>query len=194
MADLHPFGDKTALYDWDKSGQELNSPNPVYDSSIQQWASDPVNLMHYYTDPASTQWSEDGSDGNSLTLQNLIDFAKAQGKPIAIAETGAGSTSDGADVPDNPTFVQWLSNTLQNAGVPVDFVNIWDSNGGGNYEFSNPSDGKPQEAAAWAQYFGAQGTSSTTSPTTPSTTPSTTPTTPSTPTTQQRPTPPPPQP
>jgi Ca-dependent carbohydrate-binding module xylan-binding len=154
--DLHPYGNQSALYDWDKSGQVLNSANPVYDSSIQQWASDPANLMHYYTDPAATQWSADGSDGHSLSLQDLIDFAKAQGKPIAIAETGAGSTSDGAGVADNPTFVQWLSNTLQNAGVPVTFVNIWDSNGGSNYEFSAPSDGKPLEAAAWAQYFGAQ--------------------------------------
>jgi hypothetical protein len=40
--------------------------------------------------------------------------------------------------------------------VPVTFVNIWDSNGGSNYEFSSASDGKPLEAAAWAQYFGAQ--------------------------------------
>jgi Ca-dependent carbohydrate-binding module xylan-binding len=159
-ADLYPYGNQNALYDWDKSGQVLNSSTPVYDSSIQQWASDPMNLMHYYTDPAATQWSEDGSDGHSLSLQNLIDFAKAQGKPIAIAEAGAGSTSDGAGVSDNPTFVQWLSNTLQNAGVPVTFVNIWDSNNGGNYEFSSPSDGKPLEAAAWAQYFGAQNPSS----------------------------------
>src|SRR3984893_8660553 len=29
------------------------------------------------------------------------------------------TTSDDAGVTDNPTFVQWLSNTLQNAGVPV---------------------------------------------------------------------------
>jgi Ca-dependent carbohydrate-binding module xylan-binding len=156
--DLYPYGNQSALYDWDKSGQVLNSANPVYDSSIQQWASDSANLMHYYTDPAATQWAADGSDGHSLSLQELIDFAKTQGKPIAIAETGSGSTSDGAGVADNPTFVQWLSNTLQNAGVPVTFVNIWDSNGGSNYEFSSPSDGKPLEAAAWAQYFGAQAT------------------------------------
>jgi hypothetical protein len=159
-SDIYPF----SLYDWDKSGQQINSPNPVYDSSLQTWASDPVNLEHYYTDPASDQWSLDGSGGSALSLQSLIDFAKAQGKPIAIPETGAGNTADGAGVSDNPTFVHWLSSTLGNAGVPVDYVSIWDSNGNGDYEFSNASDGKSQEAAAWAQYFGAQSTS--TAPTT----------------------------
>jgi len=34
-------------------------------------------------------------------------------------------------------------------------VNPWDSNGGGNYEFSRANDGKPAEAAAWARYLGA---------------------------------------
>jgi hypothetical protein len=159
--DVYPYGEPTALYDWDKSGQVLNSSHPVYDTSLAEWASDPVNLTHYYTDPASTQWSLDGSDGRSLSLQNLIDFAKAQGKPIAITEAGAGNTADGAGVPDNPTFVQWLYDTLTNSGVAVSFVNIWDSNGGGTYQFTSPSDDKPLEAAAWAEYFGARGTAET---------------------------------
>jgi hypothetical protein len=154
--DVYPFTYNSGIYDWDKSGQQLNSSNPVYDYSLQQWASDPVNLEHYYTDPASDQWSLDGSGGSALSLQNIIDFAKSQGKPIAIGETGAGNTSDGAGVSDNPTFVQWLSSTLENSGVTVDYVSIWDANANGNYAFSEGSDGKPQEAAAWAQYFGAQ--------------------------------------
>ena len=153
--DLYPYGDHTHLYDWDLSGQMLNSPNPVYDSSLQQWAADPINLKHYYTYPASNQWSLDGSAGHATTLQQLIDLAKSTGKPLAIAETGAGNTADGAGVADNPTFVQWLSQTLRQSAVNVSFVNIWDSNGGGNYEFSNASDGKPLEAAAWATYFGS---------------------------------------
>jgi hypothetical protein len=157
-ADVYPYGagSSQGIYDWDKSGQELNSPNPVYDTSLQQWASDPVNLEHYYTYPASDQYVLDASGGSALSLQDIIDFAKAQGKPIAICETGAGATGDGAGLSDNPTFVQWLSSTLENSGVPVDFVSIWDSNGGGSYEFSNASDDKPLEAAAWAKYFGAQ--------------------------------------
>jgi hypothetical protein len=152
--DVHPYGTLTHLYDWDKSGQVLDSPNPVYDTSLQQWAADPVNLLHYYNNPASTQWSLDGSSGHATTLQQLIDLAKSTGKPLAIAETGAGN-ADGAGLADNPTFVQWLSQTLQQSGVTVKFVNIWDSNGGGSYEFSKATDGKPLEAAAWAKYFGA---------------------------------------
>jgi hypothetical protein len=164
-ADVYPFGSGSSqgIYDWDKSGQELNSPHPVYDTSLQQWASDPINLEHYYTDPASDQSVLDASGGSALSLQDLINFAKAQGKAIAICETGAGATGDGAGLSDNPTFVQWLSSTLENAGVPVDFVSIWDADGGGSYAFSNPGDDKPLEAAAWAKYFGAQSTSSTTS-------------------------------
>jgi hypothetical protein len=157
-SDVYAFGNHSAMYDWDKSGQMLNSPNPVYDTSYQQWASDPVNLEHYYTDPASDQYTLDGSGGSALSLQNLIDFAKAQGKPIAICETGAGSTGDGAGLSDNPVFVQWLSSTLESSGATVEFVSIWDSDGGGTYAFSNSGDDKPEEAAAWAKYFGAQST------------------------------------
>ncbi|MGI4953537.1 MAG: carbohydrate-binding domain-containing protein, partial [Janthinobacterium lividum] len=50
------------------------------------------------------------------------------------------------------------------AGVKIAFVNPWDSNGGGNYEFSYASDGKPNEAAAWAKYFGNQQTVAAASP------------------------------
>jgi hypothetical protein len=153
--DLNPYGSYTHLYDWDKSGQVLNSPNPVFDTSLQQWAADPVNLRHYYSNPASDQWSLDGSAGHATTLQQLIDLAKSTGKPLAIAETGAGNTHDGAGAVDNPTFVKWLSETLQQSGVTVSFVNAWDSDSGGQYQFSDAANGKPLEAAAWAKYFGA---------------------------------------
>ncbi len=152
--DVYPYGSSTHLYDWDKSGQVLDSSQPVYDSSVQQWASDPVNLQHYYTYPASNQWSLDGSDGHATTLQQLIDLAKSTGKPFAVAETGAGNTHDGAGLTDNPTFVKWLSDTLHQSGVNVSFVNIWDSNSGGSYGFTGSTDNKPLEAAAWAQHFG----------------------------------------
>jgi hypothetical protein len=158
-SDVYPFGTTTALYDWDKSGQVIKSTHPVFDSSLGQWAGDPINLAHYYTYPASGQYSLDESQDHSLSLQNLIDLAKTEGKPLAIAETGAGNTADGAGLSDNPTFVQWLAATLAGSGVPVKFVNIWDSNGGGKYEFSDSSDDKPKEEAAWAHYFGAQTTS-----------------------------------
>lgn len=157
--DVFPYGSPTHLYDWDKSGQVLNSSHPVYDSSVQQWASDPVNLQHYYTYPAANQWSLDGSVGHATTLQQLIDLAKSTGKPFAIAETGAGNTHDGARLTDNPTFVKWLADTLHQSGVRVSFVNIWDSNSGGQYRFTSSADHKPLEAAAWAKYFGDPPTS-----------------------------------
>lgn len=163
-ADVYPYGSPTHLYDWDKSGQVLNSPHPVYDTSVQQWAADPVNLQHYYTNPASNQWSLDGSAGHATTLQQLIDLAKSAGKPLAIAETGAGNTHDGARLVDNPIFVQWLAQTLHQSGVTVSFVSIWNSNSGGIYHFTNAADGKPLEAAAWAKYFGAASTAAPSAP------------------------------
>ena len=157
--DVFPYGSPTHLYDWDKSGKVLNSSHPVYDGSVQQWAADPVNLEHYYTYPASNQWSLDGSVGHATTLQQLIDLAKSTGKPFAIAETSAGNTHDGAGLTDNPTFVQWLADTLHQSGVKVSFVNIWNSNSGGQYHFTGFADHKPLEAAAWAKYFGDPPTS-----------------------------------
>ena len=157
--DVFPYGSPTHLYDWDKSGRVLNSSHPVYDGSVRQWAADPVNLEHYYTYPASNQWSLDGSVGHATTLQQLIDLAKSTGKPFAIAETSAGNTHDGAGLTDNPTFVQWLADTLHQSGVKVSFVNIWNSNSGGQYHFTSSADHKPLEAAAWAKYFGDPPTS-----------------------------------
>ncbi len=153
---IYPYSDGTnssgqaTYHDWD-NGQE--------DTSTAQFIADPVNREHYWTYPASTEWSNDGSGGHALSLDQIIAFAEQQGKPLAIPETGAGNSNAGTDVSDDAAFPQWLSQQLtaaQAQGEKIDFVNLWDSNGGGNYEFSNASDGKPQEAAAWAQYFGAQ--------------------------------------
>jgi len=128
-------------------------------SSFAEWASNPANLSHYYSYPAATIWSNDGSTGHSMSLQNLIDFAKQQGKPIAIAETGAGGSGmDGMS--DDGTFPQWLATTLGNSGAEVKFVNIWDLNDYGNWSFSSPGANKPNEAAAWSKYFGAGSASS----------------------------------
>ena len=129
------------------------------DSSFSQWAANPENLIHYYTMPAATQWGTDSSQGHATTLQDLIELAKSTGKPLAIVETGAGNSSNtDHDIQDNPYFVQWLSTTLSAAqanGVKISFVNIWDSNSGGNYQFTSTADGKPEEAVAWEASFGA---------------------------------------
>ncbi len=156
-ADMYPYN---PLYDWDKN-------NGTVDGSLAQWMADPINREHYWTYPAATPYSLDGSAGHSLSLTDLLQFAKAQGKPFALPETGAGNSNGGQDVADDGTFPQWLAQTLQASGDQIKFVDLWNSNGGGNYEFSSAADGKPNEAAAWAKYFGASPTTPAPLPTAP---------------------------
>ena len=156
-SDIYPYSDGTnssgqaTYYDWNTDEEN---------TSVAQFITDPVNREHYWTYPAATKWADDSSGGHALSLDQLLAFAEVQGKPFAIPETGAGNSDAGADVSDDAAFPQWLASqltTAEAAGEKIDFVNIWDSNaGGGNYEFSNASDDKPLEAAAWAEYFGAQ--------------------------------------
>jgi hypothetical protein len=160
-ADAYPYSDSspTASYhDWDTGGE---------DSTTAQLLADPVNRIHYWNAPAATEYSSDGSGGHSQSLASLIQFAEQHGKPLAIPETGAGNSNSGTDVKDDAAFPTWLAQQLsaaQTAGESVKFINIWDSNGGGNYEFTSAADGKPNEAAAWAQAFGAQPTVAATAP------------------------------
>ena len=153
-SDIYPYSDgnnasgQPQYYDWATGGE---------DTTVAQFIADPVNREHYWSYPAGTEWSTDGSGGHALSLDQLIAFAEQQGEPLAIPETGAGNSDGGTDVSDDAAFPQWLAQQLdvaQAQGEKIDFVNIWDSNGGGNYEFSNASDDKSQEAAAWAANFG----------------------------------------
>ncbi len=155
-SDMYPYSDGTnasgqpQYHDWATGGE---------DTSVAQFISNSADQDHYWSYPAATEWSNNSSDGHSQSLDSLIRFAEQQGKPFAVPETGAGNSNAGTDVQDDAAFPQWLSQqltTAQSNGEPIDFVDLWDSNGGGNYQFSYASDGKPQEAAAWAQYFGAQ--------------------------------------
>ena len=153
-ADVYPYADYTNQYhDWDTGGEN---------TSLAQFIADPINREHYWSDPAANKWVNDASGGTALSLNQLISFAEAENKPFAVPETGAGNSSSGHDVTDDAAFPAWLSaqlTTAESNGLTVDFVNLWDTNGGGNYEFSSASDDKPQEAAAWAQYFGASAVS-----------------------------------
>ena len=150
-SDIHPYSDSSptpSYHDWDTGGE---------DATVAQFIADPINRAHYWTYPAATEWTLDSSGGHSQSLASLIAFAGAHGKPFAVAETGAGNYSGGADVKDDAAFPVWLAQQLaagQASGVKVEFVNIWDSDGGGNYNFTDPADGKPLEAAAWAAAFG----------------------------------------
>jgi len=151
-SDIHPYSDGGATptyHDWNTGGE---------DTSVAQFIADPVNRAHYWSQPAATKWSSDGSNGHSQSLTSLIQFAQAHGKAFAVPETGAGNSDAGTDVSDDAAYPQWLAQQLaaaQAGGEKISFVNLWDSNGGGNYEFSKAADGKPAEAAAWAKYFGA---------------------------------------
>ncbi len=153
-ANIYPYGipgDPNLFYDFDKNDGTVDN--------LATFIADPVNRKHYWTYPAATQYSLDGSNGHNLSLQVLLDFAKAHGKPFAVPETGAGNSDGGHDVSDEAAFPQWLAQTLQASGDSIAFVNVWDSSADGNYLFSTANAGKPGEAAAWAQGFGVQGTS-----------------------------------
>ena len=160
-SDLHPFSDSSptqTYHDFATGGE---------DTTIAQFVSNPANRESYWSNPAETAYASDGSGGHSQSLTSLIQFAEAHGKPFAVPETGAGNSNSGNDVADDAAFPQWLAQQLtaaQAAGEKIDYVNIWDSNGGGNYEFTEASDGKPQEAAAWAKYFGGSPVPVTTTP------------------------------
>jgi hypothetical protein len=146
-SDIYPYSDYSypAYYDWD-TGQE--------DSTVAQFIANPINRAHYWAYPAATKWSLDSSGGHSQSFLSLVAFAKAHSKRLVIPECGAGNSNAGTDVIDDPTFPQWLATQLKASGLAIGFVNIWNSNGGGNYEFSYAGDHKPQESAAWAQYLG----------------------------------------
>jgi len=153
-ADIYPYGSTDEYYDWNKNDGTLDT--------LAQFVADPVNRVHYWTYPAATQYSLDGSGGHNLSLQTLLTFAKTEGKPFALPETGAGNADGGHDVVDEEAFPGWLAQTLAASGNTIAFVSIWDSNGGGNYLFSTSDANRPNdppktnEAAAWAKNFGAQ--------------------------------------
>lgn len=150
-ADIYPYSDTSSpktYHDWDTGGE---------DTTVAQFIADPINRVHYWSYPAATKWALDSSGGHSQSLAVLISFAASRGKPFVIPETGAGNSNSGTDVVDDAAFPEWLAQQLAAAevsGEAINFVNIWDSNGGGNYAFTPDSVGKPLEAAAWMQYFG----------------------------------------
>ncbi len=148
---MYPFSDGSGAqyHDW-VSGNE--------DYSVAAFIAKPGNRAHYWSYPAATQWSLDGSNGHSESLAGLIAFAQAHHKPFAIPEVGAGNSQPGNDVSDDPTFPRWLGGVLSNAakrGVTISFVNIWDTDAQGNYQFSFVANNKPAERAAWGRWVGS---------------------------------------
>jgi hypothetical protein len=148
---MFPFSDGsgTQYHDWATGGE---------DYSLSAFMARSANRYHYWTYPAATKWSLDGSNGHSQSFLSLANFARAHGKPFAVPECGAGNSSASNDVSDDATFPNWLGTTLaklQTQGLTVSFVNAWDTNDWGNYQFSYGWNAKPAEAAAWKKYVGA---------------------------------------
>lgn len=135
-------------YDWTRN-------DGTADPSFAAWVADPVNRAHYWDLPAANRWTSNDGQGNSFSLQDAIDLAKAHGKPLGIVETGAGG--DGNQGPrDDPAFAPWLAAKLAGSGVDVAMVNIWDLDAGdADWTFSGVGASRPLEAAAWAKAFGA---------------------------------------
>jgi hypothetical protein len=133
-----------------------------------------------YGEPVNYDGSPNDTSTSSsdITLQDMLALAKANGKPFALPETG------GVD----PSFPSALASVIAQSGVPVAFMNIWDTNdGSSNDTWSNNA----ATAAAWKQaYQTISGSSPSTSsgsnastssasdpsPSTPAATPSPTPT------------------
>ena len=146
-AGINPYSSSTDhYYDWDK--------NDGTQDTLAQFIADPINRIHYWNYPTANNGSLNDTDVANVSLQKLLDLAKAHGKPFALGETGAGNP-DGHDVADEAAFPAWLAQKLQSSGDSIAFVNIWDANAAGNYLFSTTDANKPNEAAAWAQGFGA---------------------------------------
>ncbi len=147
---MYPFSDGsgTQYHDWVTGGE---------DYSLGDFIARGVNRSHYWSYPAATEWSLDGSNGHSQSLLSLMAFANAKGKPFALPEVGAGNSQPGNDVSDDGTFPWWLSAVIRNEtnnGLKVAFVCIWDTNDDGNYQFSYTSNGKPVERQSWGKWIG----------------------------------------
>ena len=152
------------LYNWAKN-------DGSYCANATEWAADPVNRAHFWSYPDANEWNPTGT-GAGFGMENAIAFAKAQGKALAISETGAGNNGTTTGPVDDPAFPEWLAKELdkaQSQGVKIEHVNIWDREmGDGNWNFA-PEANKPLEAAAWGKYFGINSGGSTTPPPVPPT-------------------------
>jgi hypothetical protein len=166
-SDLNPQGGSNP-YDWAANGQKYGGS--IYDTSLAQFASNPINLEHYYSFPNSNAAGPDYSCpnngngyapgancGGGFSLLNMIAWAKLQGLPIATPETGTDQGNGGPVT--NTTFPLWLASMLSYAvsqGVPVTVMSIWDDPSGCACSFTpTTGDGSTATAAAWTASFGA---------------------------------------
>lgn len=143
------------LYNWDGSG--------TFAPDDTTWASEATNRRHFWQYPSANQANPTGQANVGFSVAQAISLASLHGKPLCVPETGAGTYDGGTDAGpvDDPAFVRWLYATLNNSGLTISFVNIWDysnQNGStGDYDFTSAGTDKPLEQAVWVQYFGVTG-------------------------------------
>jgi hypothetical protein len=155
---LYPEGNPNP-YDWDANGQAYGGSKTI---SMAGFAADPIDLKHYYDFPASNGSGPDNSCANngngtgyalcgqSFSFYNLITFAKAQGLPIALDETGTDQGNGGPVT--NTTFpadVRTMLNYATSQGVTVDHVSVWDNSGCNCIFTPTTGDGSTATATAW---------------------------------------------
>ena len=149
------------LTDWKTGGQ---------DPDLSTWMAVPLNRGHFWTYPSANAWNPTGQVAGSPALEytgwslsDTIALAQQHGKPIAVAESGAGlSVNNGTavSVSDDGVFPAWLAWELTGAkaaGVQVAFVDVWDAcMSDGCWDFTSASVSKPNEKAAWESGFGGR--------------------------------------
>lgn len=122
----------------DTIGLDFYSTTYKYDASISD--------AQYYNYPSASQYHPTGTAPAQWGLADTIDFAKAHGKAVGIAETGVG-VGDSNDLPATIAADFTAPEAPQLA-----FVNVWDvTTGEGDWQFSNGHN--PGAAEAWAAAF-----------------------------------------
>ena len=99
---------------------------------------DIIGIDNYGSPITSDSSPQDPGSSTNFTIAQAIAMAKADGKPIALPETGAS----------NAKFPANVASAIAGSGVPVAFVNIWDSNAD-----CAGCALTPQTAAAWKAAF-----------------------------------------
>ncbi len=137
VSQSYPGDDKV-----DTIGLDLYSTTYKYDASVSD--------AQYYNYPSASQYHPTGTAPAQWGLADTIDFAKAHGKPVGIAETGVG-------VGDSNSLPATIATDFTAPEAPqLAFVNVWDvTTGEGDWQFSDGHN--PGAAQAWAAAFAAGG-------------------------------------
>lgn len=125
-------------------------------ASQAAWQKSNANRMHHWDNPGATPGGSVTEPGQAWGVSDVLAFATAHSKPVAICETGVGVSPTDPDryVVDDDVFPSFLASRLLAKGPSVVFVNIWDVNvSDGKWCFSDGS--QPKTAAAWRRAFGA---------------------------------------